>query len=193
MPKYFNGLRAENGVFENETDNWNNEHKEEEERLKGGAYRLQKKNEFIPVEDLRSRGLNPEEESIAKEEGETDEYKERAELSEAPSNEILEQEQHEDNSNSAFEGVDEVIDLGEDKVEELAQPARRHPEVENLPKTEKLNIKLTTGPKQIPNRSPLYFSHGKRGRKREWPKSLKVRKRFNEIERESFEKANEIK
>lgn len=191
MPKYFNGLITEGGIFENETDNWNNEHKDEEERLKGGHYRPQKNNEFIPVEDLRSRGLNPEEELISKEEGETDEHKKEMEFNEEPGNEASEWEWHEDDQNSALEGVDNAINLKEEKVEELAQPARRDQEVESLPKKEPINPQQAAG-WDAKKYNPKYWAHGKRGRKREWPKSLKARKRFNEIKTESLEKAKEM-
>lgn len=204
MPKYFNGLRTEGGIFGNEADNWNNEHKDEEERLKGGHYRPQKKNEFIPVEDLQSRGLSPEEELIAKEEGKMDAHEKETELNEDPGNEISGQGRNEDNSNNALEGadnainleeesVDDVINLNEGKDEELMQSDRRDQEVESLPKTGSINPQQAAG-WDARKYNPKYWAHGKRGGKRkgEWPKSLKARERFNKIERESLEKAKEI-
>lgn len=188
MPKYFNGLRTEGGIFGNEADNWNNEHQEEAERLKGGTYRLQKKNEFIPVEDIQSRRLNPEEELIAKEESKKDEDEEENLTKETDKEKGMElwPEYPVDDQKSVHGGEDEKS--SEEYSVKLSQLQQKY---EDLPKKEPINPEQSAG-WDAKKYNPNYWAHGKRGRKREWPKSLKARERFNEIERKSLEKAKEI-
>ncbi len=187
MPNYFKEIGyRDNGLIE--TD----EHKEEAERLKGGPYRPQKRNEFIPVEDLRSRGLSPEEELIAKEERKTNEgqYSEIDDDKDAADEKQGESsEWRGDYPDGQSGGI--YNDNNAKDEEALTESPRQEREAENTPKKEPINPQQAAG-WDAKKYNPNYWSHGKRGRKREWPKSLKARKRFNEIEKESLEKAKKM-